>query len=215
MSTFATLAILTLPIVLAGTGATRAEPNWPNSPVNRWQAQALTATLDADLLGSRSATLTLEKWCSDHRLAEPALIVADQVAGIDKPITAEQRARLQVSPDEPIRYRHVRLRCGGVVLSEADNWYVPARLTPEMNRLLETTDTPFGKVVAELKPYRRTFEVRHPWSATAAPGDAPRIDLPQALFAHRAVLYTAADHVPFSEVDEVYQRGILDFAPQP
>ena len=36
-----------------------------------------------------------------------------------------------IGPDEPVAYRHVRLRCGDHVLSEADNWYVPSRLTPE------------------------------------------------------------------------------------
>ena len=36
----------------------------------------------------------------------------------------------------------MRLKCGDHVLSEADNWYVKARLTPDMNHMLETTDTP-------------------------------------------------------------------------
>jgi hypothetical protein len=54
----------------------------------------------------------------------------------------------------------VQLWCGDRLLSEADNWYVPSRLTPAMNTALETTDTPFGKAVQELKPYRRTFPLR-------------------------------------------------------
>lgn len=47
-------------------------------------------------------------------------------------------------------YRHVRLSCGEQVLSEAHNWYVPARLTPQMNDLLARTDTPFGQVAAPM-----------------------------------------------------------------
>ncbi len=46
--------------------------------------------------------------------------------------------------------------CGGHVLSEADNWYVPARLTPQMNRALDTSDTPFGAAVKALDFHRAT-----------------------------------------------------------
>jgi hypothetical protein len=103
--------------------------------------------------------------------------------------------RLEVTTPDEVKYRHVRLRCGTRVLSEADNWYVPARLTPDMNRTLETTDAPFGRVVAPLEPYRRTFAVTLLLSA-------------DALFEHRAVLYTR-DHRPFSEVAEIYRRDVL------
>ena len=158
-------------------------------------------TLNAQLLASRSATLTLEDWCRDHRLADEPRIVARLVTGVDKPATPEQRRRLDVSDRDEVRYRHVELRCGARVLSEADNWYVPGRLTSEMNRLLETTDTPFGKAVAALEPTRDTFAVRLLWSDSTIP-------IPDALFEHHAVLYTK-DHRPFSEVAEVYRRGLL------
>lgn len=204
--------LLALALLLAAAPA-RAEPDWPNTPLGRWQARAEVATLDAAILGSRSATLTLEQWCADHRLAAPALIVAERLSGQAKPADAEQRRRLAVSDDEPIRHRRVRLKCGDKVLSEADNWYVPSRLTPEMNRALDETDTPFGKVVAPLKPYRITFEAKAPW-APRADEAGPRLAVPSALFEHRALLRTA-DHLPFSEVDEIYRPGILDFEPQP
>ena len=41
---------------------------------------------------------------------------------------------------------------------------------------------------------------------------AKSLAIPEALFEHRAVLYTE-DGKPFSEVDEVYQRALLDFPP--
>ncbi len=75
-------------------------------------------------------------------LAGDPHLVAERVPVADKPLTAAQRARLGIGPDEPVRYRRVRLACGDRVLSEADNWYVPARLTPEMNATLDTTRTP-------------------------------------------------------------------------
>ena len=198
-----------------------AQPAWPDTYVARLQALALMQTLNVDLLASRSATLTLERWCREHHLAENPAIVASVIQSEPKAATAEQRQRLQVTPDEEIRYRHVRLRCGAVVLSEADNWYVPSRLTPEMNRLLETTDTPFGKAVQPLEPYRRTFLVQRLWQvlpdgwdhgAKATPTRHKLLAIPEALFEHRAVLYTR-DHQPFSEVNEVYQRQVLAFPP--
>ncbi|TIQ61732.1 MAG: hypothetical protein E5X41_32095 [Mesorhizobium sp.] len=44
-----------------------------------------------------------------------------------------------------MNYRRVQLACGKLVLCEADNWYVPSSLTPQMNRLLDETTQPFGK----------------------------------------------------------------------
>ena len=117
----------------------------------RVEALALLQTFNADLLSHDSATLTLERWCGVHGLAAPPRIVAERVTAMDKTPTAEQRAELGVTPAEPIRYRRVRLRCGAVVLSEADNWYVPARLTAEMNTVLDSTDVPFGKAVQALQ----------------------------------------------------------------
>lgn len=201
--------------VCAVSAPAQAEPAWPNSAANRWQAEAMVQSLNAEILAAPSATAVLENWCAVHHLADEAKIVAEPVADAPaKTPTAEQRQRLGVGPDEPLKYRHVRLRCGGRVLSEADNFYVPSRLTPEMNRALETTDTPFGKVVKPLKPFRRTFAAQTLWSAAKAGGDAPNLPIPQKLFEHRAVLYTS-ENLPFSEVDEVYQRDLLDFSPQP
>src|ERR1700730_3389762 len=129
-----------------GEGAPAAQtPNWTGSFVARIEALALIQTLNADLLSHDSATLTLERWCATHRLAEAPTIVAERVPGEAKPPTEEQRRELRVPPADSVRYRKVRLRCGARVLSDADNWYVPSRLTPEMNRLLDTTTKPFGR----------------------------------------------------------------------
>ncbi len=197
-------------------------PPWPDTYLGRLQALALVETLNAEILASSSATLTLETWCRDHELAKQPTIVAELVKSEPKTATAEQRQRLQVSPEDDVRYRKVQLRCGTRVLSDAENWYVPSRLTPAMNRQLETTDAPFGKVVRPLQPYRQTFAVKILWlplpegwergtyAVPGAGGDA--LTIPQALFEHHAVLYTK-DHRPFSEVDEVYQRQLLAFPP--
>ena len=204
----------------ASAGALAAEPApWPNSFVGRLEALALIESLNADLLAHDSATLTLERWCADHRLADPALIVAERVHDVDRPATAEVRAALDVKPDEPLGYRRVRLKCGDRVLSEADNWYVPARLTPEMNHVLETTDTPFGKAVAALHFRRHTLSadllfrpLPQGWETggVAAQDKGSALAIPDHVLEHRAVL-SLPDGEPFSEVVETYTGEVLAF----
>jgi chorismate-pyruvate lyase len=192
---------------------------WPDSFVARVEAFALLQTLNADLLSHASATLTLERWCEVHRLAPAPRIVADRVMDVEKLPTPEQRRELGVTPTEPLRYRRVRLRCGTVVLSEADNWYVPGRLTPEMNKLLETTDMPFGKAVQAINFQRHTLSAALLWrplpenwemNPPAATERAASLRLPPYLLEHRALL-TLPDGTPFSEVIETYTENVLAF----
>lgn len=207
-------------VVACALAQKQESPAWPDTYVARLQALALVETLNAEVLASRSATLTLEDWCRDHQLAKEPKMVAELVRGVTKGSTGEQRERLQVTSEGEVKYRRVLLRCGARVLSVADNWYVPERLTPGMNRLLDTTDTPFGKVVRSLEPYRQTFVAKLLWSPLpdgwelgaipASTATGTLLAIPDALFEHRAVLYTR-EHKPFSEVDEVYQRQLLAF----
>ena len=150
-------------LLMTASAAAAGSAPWPDNFTGRLEALALIESLNADLLSHDSATLTLERWCADHRLAEPARIVAERVRDTMKPASPEVRAALDVKPDEKLGYRRVRLKCGDHVLSEADNWYVPARLTPEMNHALETTDTPFGKAVAALHFRRHTLSADLLW----------------------------------------------------
>lgn len=196
---------------------------WPDTFLARLEALALIQTLNAEILGSRSATRSLENWCRDHRLAKEPKIVAHLITADNKAPTEEQRQHLMITAQDEVKYRRVQLRCGVHVLSEAENWYVPSRLTPEMNRLLETTETPFGKVVESLEPYRRTFAVKQLWTPLPdgwerEPSKLPtktrqKLTIPDAIFQHQVVLYTR-EHKPFSEVSEVYQKQILAFPPQ-
>jgi chorismate-pyruvate lyase len=157
------VALLWSLTVHAGNSAPVRTPTWPGGFVARVEALALLQTLNAELLSHDSATLTLEHWCDVHRLASPPRIVAARVLDVEKPPSPEQRQELRVLPTDRIRYRRVRLLCGTVVLSEADNWYVPDRLTPEMNKLLDTTDAPFGKIVQALHFQRHTLSSKLLW----------------------------------------------------
>jgi len=212
------LAAVTYPSVLCAQSV-----NWPEGFVSRVEILALMQTINASLLASRSATATLEQWCGSHKISPEPRIVAHRLPGPEKTPSPETRARLSVGDAEPVSYRHVELSCGGHVLSEADNWYVPGRLSAEMNRALETTDIPFGKAVAALQPFRRTIEMKmrfsplpEGWelSAGVAPAQKPEgaLELPHALFEHKAVIY-GADQRPFSEVHETYTNELLDFGP--
>ncbi len=198
-------------------------PAWPDTPEMRLAALALIQTLNANLLANPSATATLDRWCSDHHLAPSgATIVADRVAGAAKPADAETLKLLQAAPGETIAYRRVRLTCGTRVLSEADNWYFPSRLTDAMNQELATTNTSFGRVVRPLGFSRKTIEATLLWQplpeswamqpATAAPASAAALAMPDYLLRHKAVL-VSADGRPFSVVAENYTRDVLAFPP--
>ena len=109
------------------------------------------------------------------------------------------RMALGIGAEEPLAYRHVRLRCGGTVLSDAKNWYVPARLTPAMNTALETTRTPFGTVVRPLGFTRERLESRRGRAAECPAG---------TVLSHKAVL-RLADGRGISFVAECYTRANL------
>jgi chorismate-pyruvate lyase len=221
--TAALLALLTWPVRADNAGSEQIRL-WPSDFVARVEALSLLETLSADLLSHDSATLTLEHWCAVHRLAMPAKITAERLRDIDKIPSREQRQELRVSSSETIRYRRVRLVCGSVVLSEADNWYVPSRLSPDMNRSLETTDVPFGKVVLALHYNRHTLSSKllwaplpEGWEMNAVPNysSSEPLRVPDDVLENRAVL-SLPDGTPFSEVVETYKSGILAFpAPRP
>jgi chorismate-pyruvate lyase len=221
---FAPVFIPTLASVVSTAGSPSERPRsqiWPGDIIGRAESLAALQSLEILLLTRDSATLVLDDWCADHHLAAPgSKIVADRDPTIAKTPTAEQRRRLGVSDDEPIRYRRVRLRCGSHVLSEADNWYVPSRLTPQMNAALDGSDTPFGRVVQPLHFRRQTVSARLLWSPLPAgwdasapiPRGAPALDIPPHVIENRALLVTAAG-TPISEVVETYTREVLAFAP--
>jgi chorismate-pyruvate lyase len=191
---------------------------WPETFLARVEATALMETLNSELLSNPSATLTLERWCGAHRLASEPKVSAHLLRGEGKQITPEDRQRLEIANDDDVRYRRVQLFCGDKLLSEADNWYVPSRLTPEMNRLLDQTDTPFGRAVKDLAFQRQTLKSTTLWRPlpdgweleAAQPNGTGSLPIPDHLLEHRAILFTK-ERVPFSIVVETYTRHMFDF----
>ena len=165
-------------------------------------AQAQLTGLETQLLAGGSATAILTRWCADHRLADPPRILALRDRGAAVLAPGEVRRRLGARPGETIAYRRVRLACGAHVLSEADNWYLPSRLTPQMNQVLKQTDTPFGQAVKTLDFHRVTLAAHRLWRLHAAgppPAQVLRIE---------AVLISGAG-APFAVVRGTYRRDLF------
>ncbi|MDP3173363.1 MAG: hypothetical protein Q8M88_02875 [Phenylobacterium sp.] len=162
------------------------------SPEHRARVEAL----NRQLLQHDSATETLARW----RGVACAEVSACRIGDDERAADAETRALLEVGDGDLVRHRRVELLVDGTILSEADNWYVPARLTPEMNRCLDESRTPFGAVVRPLGFRRRTLDAE---ILAGAPGPY--------IIRHRAVL-VLADETPISLVVEGYTRALLDVA---
>lgn len=181
------------------------------------QAEAIVATIEARILASSSATATLADWCRAQGLAADPTITAEWDNKVQVAPSPDQRARLGIGPDDPVAYRRVRLVCGSLVLSVAENWYVPGRLDPAMVQTLLTTNTPFGKVIEPLRPERRTIANERLWhpvpvvrDGVASTGAAPCEVIPDALFRHQ-VLVLDGNGRPLAEVIETYQRDLIAF----
>ena len=156
--------------------------------------QTDVARLEAELAAAPSATQFLTDRCAALKLATPPVIRAVRET-VDVPASGEARAALHVGADTLLRYRRVDLTCGSHVLSQADNWYVPTRLSDDMNKMLDTTQTPFGTVVKPLHFHRQTLKME----ALDGSGAALRV----------TALLLTGDGTPFSLVVENYSRELV------
>lgn len=145
-----------------------------------------------------SATLALEQWCGRRGImAQPHIQAVQQDDADAMPATPAIRAALNIGANEVVRVRHVQLTCANTVLSDARNWYVPDRLTPDMNQTLDTTRTPFGRVVAPLGLHRQPLPV-----GTPSPASCP-VDTIQ----HETAVLRRNDGMAYSLVSECYTRA--------
>lgn len=157
------------------------------------------ADFRATLARQPSATAALGEWCQARGIADPPTIAAWPVVGDEVAADPDVLAALGVQASEPLGYRHVRLACGDTVLSDARNWYVPARLRPEMNAALRQTSVPFGRVVAPLGFRRERLGERR----GALPGCPAG-----TILSHRGVL-RLPDGRAIAWVQECYTRANL------
>lgn len=172
------------------------------------ESDTLRRRLSDRLLASPSATAVLQSWCEEHgigqgKIAAVHLPLARQPAVADYVLDA-----LMPTRRETITVRCVRLVRGRYCLSEADNWFVPERLTKMMVQTLATTNIPFGRVIERVKPFRRTISIRFLPSSVDCGARAPESENAMPIFEHTAVVHRA-DGTPVSVVHEVYRSTLL------
>jgi chorismate-pyruvate lyase len=167
-------------------------------PAAAQDVRAAYDAFEAELVAGPTATAALQRWCAAHGVTGTVRAEVDR--GAERVPSAATFIRLQATSNEHIAYRRVRLGCGGHVLSEADNWYVPSRLTPAMNEALESGDTPFGAVIAPLGPNRQVISSERLWTDGAAPEDILR---------NRGLVLDRNGR-PLAEVSETYKRTALE-----
>lgn len=170
------------------------------------------------LLQSNSATEVLDEWCGNGRHGARAEIRAQRLDV--EPVSAPSNVLtlLGIEDEQLCSYRRVRLVHDGVVLSDAENWYIPAELSAEMNLLLEHSDAPFGYVVQPLGFKRRNlateFLLRLSHLSNVKVGgavtDSPTTEMPEHILRHRTLLLKPCG-TPFSFVVETYTRNILQY----
>jgi hypothetical protein len=176
-----------------------------NAAHARAPADSRVVALQGELASRPSATAVLQARCDARHPSGARRITATLLPPTDTAAaTADIRARLGVGFTEPLRTRHVALACGGEIFSEAFNWYVPSRLTPDMNRTLETTHTPFGRAVASLHFTRETLSSR-----LLPPQAGVRDDAREPVLENRGLLRRARDGLPIALVIETYRSAAL------
>ena len=152
-------------------------------------------TLSTQVLSANSATRTLEQWCREKGIGNGTIRALCNPDATYQPVDDDSRDALDhPAAGSNIAFREVKLVTGDVELVTAFNWYLPGNLTHGMRRQLQTTDTPFGFVVAPLSPRRRTFFERR--QSPANPFDFSR-----PAFEHHA-LVTRGDGAPLAVVHE-------------
>lgn len=154
------------------------------------------------LASENSATAALTRWCRARGMAKPPAITAQRDLLEELAPPPAILALLQPGIAERVAYRRVRLICGETVLSVAQNWYLPDRLSAEMNHALDTTDAPFGRVIAQTNFKRELLASEHGRTA-ACPKDT--------ILMQRAVL-RLQDGRPVSAVVECYTSANLAVA---
>lgn len=164
----------------------------------------LARALNDRLVAGPTVTRALRDWCGGRGLSDGRINVELLPQSGRVPPDAEALRWLRLEGIETATHRRVRIFCDDLEIAEADNWYVPQRLTHAMNTLLETTDIPFGTVVEPLRPWRRTVGAVLPESGTGALAPAPDM----TVLEHRAVMADHADR-PLCVVHERFEAALI------
>lgn len=178
-----------------------------------WQSMR---SLSERIRRANSSTLELEQWCRERGIGDGRVTARCNRSASRRLLDQDSLNALMDFAGENIAHRCVQLVTAGTVLVDADNWYFIDRLTRNMQRKLEATDISFGRVIAGLRPRRRTFLVKlctlaeleavhehrefHAWES-----DSIR---PDHVFEHRALVHLP-DGRPLAVVHERYRATLL------
>jgi hypothetical protein len=202
------------------TSTTQSLASWPTDLTARLEATALLQSLNVELLTSESEKETLARWCVSHRLVSNPQIAIERVLDAEELPTAAQRTMLDTSAKESVRHRKVRVFCGSAVLLEADDWYLPSRVSPQVNALIESTELPLERAVQIAYFRRRTLsatllwpqlpELRELGSEKGLTESQAIQPLPARVLTHH-VLLMLPDGTPFGEIQANYMSNVLAF----
>ena len=163
--------------------------------------EALIWALSTRLIAGATATQSLLAWCEEHGLSDGPITVDVRHRFSPAVVPDDVLPALDLDPGETIHYRQVRLMRGTLPLATAENWFVPQRLTVAMNEALDETGTPFGTVIAPLRPVRRIL------AASIQPQ-------PEIILEHVALIRSGSGPA-LALVKEGYLPDLVSFAPAP
>jgi hypothetical protein len=178
---------------------------------------ALVQELSTRLIGGATATETLLAWCEEHGLSHGPITVDVRQRFSPAVVADDVLTALEPVFGETIHYRQVRLMRGSLPLVAAENWFVPQRLAAGMNDLLQTTDAPFGTVIAPLHPSRRTLAARagplttDPAEDPERPSDLAHPSRPEIILEHIAVILSESG-TALALVKESFFFELVSFA---
>ncbi len=156
------------------------------------------------LMSFPTATAALTAWISAHGLSSDP-IRAHIIGKIDR--------HTRPGRDGVIAQRRVRLISGRHILSEATIIYREYALSEDLREQLQSTDLPFGDIVATLSPSRRTTFAR----ARVALHREISVDLQHeftpVLDVHATV--STSKHGPIARVHETYGACLLSMMSSP
>lgn len=176
-------------------------------------------SLSERILRANSSTLELELWCREKGIGDGRITVRRNRTVSRRLMDYHSLDALMDCAGDDIAYRSVQLVTARIILVDADNWYFAGRLTRDMRRELEETDSSFGRVIASLRPHRRTFMVklctldeleamREHRGSCAQQTECGRLN---HIFEHRALVHLP-DGRPLAVVHERYRATLLSDA---
>ena len=159
--------------------------------------------LNNHILAAPSVSEALETWCQVNGIGLGATLRADV---LERRAADATKSNDQARQGGELSYRRVRLVRGDAVLACAEIWFAAELLPDEMLVALESTDCPFGLVIAPLQPKRRNLSVIAHDGLEAVGNDTSGL---RPLLEHRACVLTG-EGVELAVTREVFLEPLIN-----